>query len=488
MACVAVLIPCHNGSAEVLPGNVSADDVLQGPLLCTRLEHGRRLHWSAVSFNSQVNEVATAAVGFMVHGDALITQSTGPEALAADLLAEVQASMDQLSDFNTDTRSKTGTTRRHHKQPQEHPKNSLEPAKTARAITVPTAKAAQSQVHHALRHRRHTVLPIEQPDSPDSSLPADKAFSSQATAAPESDLFQSPQLPGIEQSVTAEQHVMADVKIMPLVDMWASMQSELLGNILQQVQWTSREAVALTAVCRSWRQIISSDQHFLKSIQVNINPKAPLQGSQLLCECCRGMSIMVQQARHRQLPLPRVIHKAASGGNIFASVCVAQIMDGRGDTSAALKFWSKAAKLNHPEAQFRLGRACYEGVGVAADAQDALLWLGRASKTLLAEDLSVESISNTSTASLLARRIRMQRDRQQGGINHSRAVFNTEVSMPEEQVLAKTALLLGFLHLDGEATKFDAAEALKWFKVALLNDCAEAARIIGTLFNTGQYG
>ena len=29
MACVAVLIPCHNGSAEVLPGNVSADDVLQ---------------------------------------------------------------------------------------------------------------------------------------------------------------------------------------------------------------------------------------------------------------------------------------------------------------------------------------------------------------------------------------------------------------------------------------------------------------------------
>lgn len=133
-------------------------------------------------------------------------------------------------------------------------------------------------------------------------------------------------------------------------------------------------------------------------------------------------------------------------------------------------------------------QACYEGVGVAADAQDALLWLGRASKTLLAEDLSVESISNTSTASLLARRIRMQRDRQQGGINHSRAVFNTEVSMPEEQVLAKTALLLGFLHLDGEATKFDAAEALKWFKVALLNDCAEAARIIGTLFNTGQYG
>lgn len=113
------------------------------------------------------------------------------------------------------------------------------------------------------------------------------------------------------------------------------------------------------------------------------------------------------------------------------------------------------------------------------------MWLGRATRTLLAEDLNVESIANVSTASLLARRNQMHHDRQQGIVWTS---FQTESSMPEEQVLAKAALLLGFLHLDGEATKFDAAEALKWFKVALLNDCAEAERIIGTLFNTGQYG
>ncbi len=133
-------------------------------------------------------------------------------------------------------------------------------------------------------------------------------------------------------------------------------------------------------------------------------------------------------------------------------------------------------------------QACYEGVGVAADAQDALLWLGRATKTLLAEDINVESISNVSTASLLARRSQLHHDRRQGFPCNRRVNFQTESSMPEEQVLAKAALLLGFLHLDGEATKFDAAEALKWFKVALLNDCAEAERIIGTLFNTGQYG
>lgn len=82
----------------------------------------------------------------------------------------------------------------------------------------------------------------------------------------------------------------------------------------------------------------------------------------------------------------------------------------------------------------------------------------------------------------------MHHDRQQGILQHSSVRLHTACSMPDEQVLAKSALLLGFLHLDGEATRFDAGEALKWFKVALLNNCAEAERIIGTLFNTGQYG
>ena len=117
-----------------------------------------------------------------------------------------------------------------------------------------------------------------------------------------------------------------------------------------------------------------------------------------------------------------------------------------------------------------------------------MLWLGRATRTLLAADVRMDAISNVSTASLLARRNEMHLDRQQGILHHRSARFHTACSMPEEQVLAKSALLLGFLHLDGEATKFDAGEALRWFKIALLNNCAEAERIIGTLFNTGQYG
>lgn len=64
-----------------------------------------------------------------------------------------------------------------------------------------------------------------------------------------------------------------------------------------------------TCVCSSWRRVITSDQQFLKGIAVSVNPKAALRGNQPLCECCRGMSVMVQQARHRQLPLPRVVDK-----------------------------------------------------------------------------------------------------------------------------------------------------------------------------------
>ncbi|DBA79070.1 TPA: hypothetical protein ACH3X1_008925 [Trebouxia sp. C0004] len=356
-------------------------------------------------------------------------------------------------------------------------------------MTDTASMLPQQKMQSAPKQRRHAMSQDQAPSSTvDGCLQLEKKRSphGQGKEAPsEFGLFQAPDLPGLKQPTAATEQAGQSPC---LIDIWGSMQSELLGNVLRQMQWTSREAIALTGVCHSWRRVITSDQQFLKGIAVSVNPKAPLRGNQPLCECCRGMSVMVQQARHRQLPLPRVIDKAAHGGNLSACVCVAQIMDGRGDTAAALKLWGKAGKLGHPEAQFRLGRACYEGVGVAADAQDALLWLGRATKMLLAEDSNVESMSNITTASLLARRSHLHHGRQQGSPCNRRVNFQTKSSMPDEQVLAKAALLLGFLHLDGEATKFDAAEALKWFKVALLNDCAEAERIIGTLFNTGQYG
>lgn len=54
--------------------------------------------------------------------------------------------------------------------------------------------------------------------------------------------------------------------------------------------------------------------------------------------------------------MPCLPVQAAHSSNVSASVCLAQVDDARGDTRSALKYWAKAAKLGHPEAQFRLGR------------------------------------------------------------------------------------------------------------------------------------
>ena len=60
-------------------------------------------------------------------------------------------------------------------------------------------------------------------------------------------------------------------------------------------------------------------------------------------------------ARRIMLCCP-VCVQAAHSGNVSASICLAQVDDARGDLRSALKYWAKAAKLGHPEAQFRLGR------------------------------------------------------------------------------------------------------------------------------------
>ena len=58
----------------------------------------------------------------------------------------------------------------------------------------------------------------------------------------------------------------------------------------------------------------------------------------------------------RVMPYCPCCVQAAHNSNVSASVCLAQVDDARGDMRSALKYWARAAKLGHPEAQFRLGR------------------------------------------------------------------------------------------------------------------------------------
>lgn len=51
------------------------------------------------------------------------------------------------------------------------------------------------------------------------------------------------------------------------------------------------------------------------------------------------------------------------------------------------------------------------------------------------------------------------------------------------------AFMLGLLHLDGDATGgADPAEAVRWLRIAAESGSREAPAMLGTLFNTGQYG
>jgi TPR repeat protein len=57
-----------------------------------------------------------------------------------------------------------------------------------------------------------------------------------------------------------------------------------------------------------------------------------------------------------------------------------------------------------------------------------------------------------------------------------------------QRVLREAALVLAFLHLDGEGVARDRARACLLFKAAAGAGCAEAAKNLGTIFRTGQYG
>jgi TPR repeat protein len=48
------------------------------------------------------------------------------------------------------------------------------------------------------------------------------------------------------------------------------------------------------------------------------------------------------------------------------------------DYGSAAGFFRRAAECGHPEAQYRLGKMCVEGAGVAKDIENALKWLRKA--------------------------------------------------------------------------------------------------------------
>lgn len=55
-------------------------------------------------------------------------------------------------------------------------------------------------------------------------------------------------------------------------------------------------------------------------------------------------------------------------------------------------------------------------------------------------------------------------------------------------MMARATLVLGYLHLDGEGTKEDKLEAVKFLKVSSSLGNTDAQKTLGFLYNTGQFG
>lgn len=174
----------------------------------------------------------------MVHGDALITGKL-PQTSSETLLSEVQGSLDQLSVFSPSRKiSCKGLA-----AAKQAAQSSSACAPSAREATTLSHARPDRLLQSAVRHRRQT-------DShPQRSMEwsADKA--TRNSVDKQSQLFQSPNLPGMQQAELTEARSMSTDT---LVQVWAGMQPELLSHVMQQVQWTSREAVALTGVCRCY--------------------------------------------------------------------------------------------------------------------------------------------------------------------------------------------------------------------------------------------
>ena len=162
--------------------------------------------------------------------------------------------------------------------------------------------------------------------------------------------------------------------------------------------------------------------------------------------------------------------QAVNAGNLSASLAAARLCELSAEPEDAAQHWARAARLGHPEAQWRLGFAFYRGIQGPRDSEEALMWLSRAAKQLVGV-VADQPVDLPETPAQ--------------HIPPAVPLFMTTASC--RRTLANAAHILGCLYLDGEGTKQDAAAAVKWLGTAQHCGCVEAAGLLASLFRSGQY-
>lgn len=237
-------------------------------------------------------------------------------------------------------------------------------------------------------------------------------------------------------------------------------------HILSFLPRSAGTANALVGVCKGWREAILTDDAYLGSLNFSLDASQPFKGMETVRGAVAHRRTWAYADRHARAidgaasttttttrgfesgggggaTVPALLRRAADvGSNATALETLASLFEARGDVAGAYRSWRKAASLGSCLAQFKLGEIFYRGSGnQGVDGEEALFWLSKAMKS-----------------SALAPECR-----------------------------ATAAGIMGFLHLDGEGTAACNTTAIKWFKVAAENGCAEALKTLGWLYSTGQY-
>ena len=135
--------------------------------------------------------------------------------------------------------------------------------------------------------------------------------------------------------------------------LWSALPQELLSMVVKTGGSQAVLALAVSQVCSSWRRAVASDPRSLRQLQfrlVRLRPPADPSTS-----------------------LPQLVDCAVRAGNMAAAIVAARHIDAvrcrLGSTAAkhaaydAARCWTRAAKLGHPEAQYRVGIASYKVSG-----------------------------------------------------------------------------------------------------------------------------
>lgn len=264
---------------------------------------------------------------------------------------------------------------------------------------------------------------------------------------------------------------------------WDSLPAEILGNIVRLLGSNPNHARCFSQVCSSWRASVASETSSLKDLEFKTLRLATIENTY------RNTSYL-EKTKKRGIDLPWIVDKAASASNMAASILSARFCQLQGLEKESKKHWMRAARMGHPEACWKLGVAYYHGEGaltVQQDSEEALFWLNKAAKTLLAsvKGLGNSNITSTSTT-----------DNNNSNNNSERAPrklhFTSEHCVLMSDSLSTLALkeashILGVIHLDGDATKQDTGVAIKWLQIAEMCGCNEAGRMLQSLFRSGQY-